>query len=285
MHDPDVVKIVLGVLNNDQVKNVFSPVTKQIGQDILDLYRHVIGDNLERIKVKLAEKRTGKPLPTATDFKRIVPLLQSASVQSDEVLQERWANLMDSAIDQTDGYMPSFGQTLSEMSAEEAQYLDRLWTFLSQPLDFTSEYPPAMWPVDQTKLIDIYDSEMPTGINAFEMQMRKDKMSEEQVAGYARLLHAQLIIEDLVRLGILGQMQRVEANDHYSLNGIPMPTKGGRTVLTLEYSLTHYGVNFIRAVTTKTAAPNTDIPATAKKNEFQFSGPQFGEKSGDSAGQ
>jgi hypothetical protein len=163
---------------------------------------------------------------------------------------------MDSAIDQTDGYMPSFGHTLSEMSAEEAQYLDRLWKFFSQPLDFTSEYPPAMWPVDQTKLIDIYDPEMPTGINAVEMQIYKDKMSEGQLAGYARLLHAQFIIEDLVRLGILVQMQRAEARDHYALNGLPMPMKGGPTVLKLEYSLTHYGVNFIRAVTTKITAPD-----------------------------
>ena len=75
-------------------------------------------------------------------------------------------------------------------------------------------------------------------------------------AGYARLLHAQLIIEDLVRLGILVQMQRAEARDHYALNGLPMPMKGGPTVLKLEYSLTHYGVNFIRAVTTKITAPD-----------------------------
>jgi hypothetical protein len=254
MHDPDVFKNVLSVLNNDQIKNVLSPVTKQIGQDILTLYRHVIGDNFEQLLARLTEKRTGKPAPTAADFKRIVPLLQSASVQSDEVLQERWANLMDSAIDQTDGYMPSFGQALSEMSAEEAQYLDRLWKFFSQPLDYTSEYPPAMWPVDQTKLIDIYDPEMPTGINAVEMQLFKDRMSEGQLAGYARLLHAQLIIEDLVRLGILVQMQRAEAIDRYPLNGFPMSIKGSPT-FKLEYSLTHYGVSFIRAVTTKTTTP------------------------------
>ena|ERR1700733_11803788 len=110
MHDPDAIKSVLSVLNNEQVKNVLSPVTKQIGQDILTLYRHVTGDNFEQIRTKLAEKRTGKPAMTAADFKRIVPLLQSASVQSDETLQDRWANLMDSAIDQTKGYMPSFGQ-------------------------------------------------------------------------------------------------------------------------------------------------------------------------------
>jgi hypothetical protein len=86
MHDPDALKIALSVLNNEQVKNVLSPVTKQIGQDILTLYHNVTGDNFERIRAKLADKRAGKPLPTAAEFKRIVPLLQSASVQSDEVL-------------------------------------------------------------------------------------------------------------------------------------------------------------------------------------------------------
>jgi hypothetical protein len=248
MHDPDAIKGLLSVLNNEQVKNLLSPVTKQIGQDIGEFYRRVTGNNFEMIREKLAKKRVGKPAPTAEDFKRIVPLLQSASVQSDETLQDRWANLMSSAIDEIDGYIPSFGQTLSEMSAEEAQYLDRLWKFFSQPLDYNSGYPPAMWPVEETKLVDIYDPKMPTGINAAEVQVYGHQMSEAQLAGYAHLLHAQLIIEDLVRLGILAQRQRAEARDHFLLNDTPMPMRGRPTVLQVEYSLTHYGVSFIRAV-------------------------------------
>src|SRR3984885_6489834 len=97
------------------------------------------------------------------------------------------------------------------MSAEEAQYLDRLWKFSSQPLNITSEYPPAMWPVDQVKLIGIYDPRIRTDINAAEVRIYKEKMSEEDLASYGRLLHAQLVIEDLVRLGILNQRQRAES--------------------------------------------------------------------------
>jgi hypothetical protein len=253
MHDPDAIKSILSVINNEQVKNLLSPVTKQIGQDIVEFYRLASVDNFAKIRERLSRKRAGKPPLTAEGFNRIVPLLQSASVQSDEILQDRWANLMDSAIDEADGYMPSFGQTLSEMSAEEAQYLDRLWTFFSQPLGYNSGYPPAMWPVDQTKLIDIYDPNMPTGINAAEVQVYGNQMSEAQLAGYAHLLHAQLIIEDLVRLGILVQRQRVEARDHFLLNDTPMPMKGSPTVLEVEYSLTHYGVSFIRAATGATS--------------------------------
>jgi hypothetical protein len=78
-----------------------------------------------------------------------------------------------------------------------------------------------MWPVEQTKLIDIYDPKMPTGINAPWVQVYKNQMSEAQLAGYARLLHAQLIIEELVRLGILTRRQRAEARDHFLLNDIP----------------------------------------------------------------
>jgi hypothetical protein len=120
------LKGLLSVLNNEQVKNALSPVTKQVGQDIVELYRRATGDNFEMIWAKLAKKRAGKVAPTAEGFRRIVPLLQSASVQFNEILQDRWANLMDSTIDEIDGYMPSFGRPLSEMSAEEAQYLDTL---------------------------------------------------------------------------------------------------------------------------------------------------------------
>jgi hypothetical protein len=131
MHDPDALKAISSVINNEQVKNLLSPVTKQIGQDIVEFYRLATADNFDKIRARFSRKRSGKPPLTAEGFNRIVPLLQSASVQSDEILQDRWANLTDSAIDEVDGYMPSVGQTLSEISAEEAQYLDRLWKFFS----------------------------------------------------------------------------------------------------------------------------------------------------------
>jgi hypothetical protein len=110
-----------------------------------------------------------------------------------------------------------------------------------------------MWPVEQTKLIDIYDPKMPTGINAPWVQVYKNQMSEAQLAGYARLLHAQLIIEELVRLGILTRRQRAEARDHFLLNDIPYADERQSYRSSVEYSLTQYGVSFIRAVTAATS--------------------------------
>ena len=169
-------------------------------------------------------------------------------MQSDPTLQDRWANLMDSAIDQTEGYLPSFAQTLSEMSADEAHYLDRLWAFFSQPLDINTGLPFAMWPVEHWKLVEVYDPKFRINFGHAEYWLHKDKMGDDDKATYAKLNHIELVIQDLIRLGIISRTEKAEAKDHYLLGQTPMPMKGSETALKTEYALTHYGVSFIRAV-------------------------------------
>lgn len=234
MHlDPDMIKDALSILNNEQVKNVISPTTKSVGESLKDLYEATIGDNMRDVAEKLRERRRGKRPTTNEDFKVIIPLLQGASVQSDPTLQDRWANLMDSAIDQTDGYLPSFAQTLSEMSADEAHYLDRLWAFFSQPLEINTGLPFAMWPVERWKLMEVYDPQFRINFGHAEYWLHKDKMGEIDKAAYAKLNRIDLIIGDLIRLGIISPAE---------------PTMDSKTGYNAEYALTHYGVSFIRAV-------------------------------------
>ncbi len=238
MHlDPNAVKDALSILNNEQVKNVLSPTTKAIGESLADLYHATLGDNLKSVADKVRQRRRGKRAAEFEDFKRIMPLLQGASVQSDDTLQDRWANLIDSAIDQTEGYLPSFGQTLSEMTAAEARYLDRLWTYFSQPLPYNSPYPKAMWPVDEYKLYDLYEPNL-RSVNDVEAQVFKDQMSAQDHANYARLNYIRLVIQDLVRLGILKISQSMPE----------ITWAQTQKDLKIQYALTHYGVSFIRAV-------------------------------------
>ena len=249
MHfDPNTVKDTLTFLNNEQVKNILSPTTKAIGENLKDFYNATIGENMHQVFDRLRERRRGKRPATHEDFKVIIPLLQGASVQSDSTLQDRWANLMDSAIDQTEGYLPSFAQTLSEMSADEAHYLDRLWAFFSQPLDINTGLPFAMWPVEHWKLVEVYDPNFRINFNHAEYWLYKDKMGDEDKATYAKLNHIELVIQDLIRLGIISRTEKAEAKDHYLPGQTPMPMKGSETILKTEYALTHYGVSFIRAV-------------------------------------
>jgi hypothetical protein len=76
-------------------------------------------------------------------------------------------------------------------------------------------------------------------------------MGDDDRATYAKLNHIELVIQDLIRLGIISRTEKAEAKDHYLLGETPMPMRGGETVLKTEYALTHYGVSFIRAVSRK----------------------------------
>jgi hypothetical protein len=234
MHfDPNTIKDALSILNNEQIKSIVSPTTKALGESLKELYDATIGENMREVAERLRARRRGKPPMTHEDFKVVIPLLQGASVQSDPTLQDRWANLMDSAIDQNESYLPSFAQTLSEMSADEAHYLDRLWAFFSQPLDINTGLPFAMWPVERWKLMEVYDPKFRINFGHAEYWLHKDKMGDADKATYAKLNHIELVIGDLIRLGIISPAES---------------TMGSKTASKGEYALTHYGVSFIRAV-------------------------------------
>jgi hypothetical protein len=77
------------------------------------------------------------------------------------------------------------------------------------------------------------------------MEVFKDRMPLAQKVNYERLGHAELVIHDLERLGILTHEPVVER-------------PRSRPTLSAEYFLTEYGVSFVRAVTIKAeTAPRT----------------------------
>ena len=118
---------VLNVLDAEPIKNLFSPITKEIGESLGDLggiVRFYSHRNLEAIFTKWAESRR---TPIASkDFERVMQLLPLAASVTDEELQSRWATLLESAVVTKKGFLPSFGRTLSELTPEEARFLDRL---------------------------------------------------------------------------------------------------------------------------------------------------------------
>lgn len=250
MMDPTTVAGAAAIVNSDVGKALMLPLAQQLGLALGDLgafYRDQQKEYLARLGAKWAPLRSNKPPLTLENLRRIMPLLQLASVQGNEELQAKWAALLENTVTGVAGILPSFGQTLSQLTSEEAQFLDRIFTFVSQPTGYLSEHRPGMAPLDSVRLINIYDPSINTGINHAEREAFKDRMSEEQLRNYDKLTQAELVIQDLERLGIITQEQRAEPNRYLGPDTIKIPA-GRSAVFRREYSLTQYGMSFIQAV-------------------------------------
>lgn len=117
------------VLESTIAINLLNPVAVEVGQflgDLGSLIRFCATDNLARIFTKWAATRKGQPPLRPEQFKRVMPLLQLAAMQSDDELQKRWAALLNS-VSLSLGTFPSFGNILAQLTPDEAQFLDALW--------------------------------------------------------------------------------------------------------------------------------------------------------------
>ena len=252
--DPKFVPEVVGILatlKSDAGKKLLLPLAEQLGfslGDIGEIYRFYQNEFLGKIFTKWEASRGNKPL-SQEDVRKVMPLLQLASVQSDDELQTMWATLLENTLISTDGILPSFGQTHSQLTSEEARFLDRLFASVSQPKGYLSKHRPGREPLEYVALIKVYDPTINTGINPAERELFKEQMSEEQGTNYDKLTKADLVIQDLQRLGIITQTQRAEPERSAVFGTTKIPVMGSQTVLRSEYSFTQYGVSFVSAVT------------------------------------
>jgi Abortive infection alpha len=253
--DPKLMPEALGLLatlKSDAGKKLLSPLFEQLGLSLSDLagiYRFYQNECLEKVFTKWGASRANKPPLSAEDFRKVMPLLLLASVQSDEELQTRWATLLENTVMASDGILPSFGQTLSQLTSEEARFLDRLFMLVSQPKGYLSEHRPGREPLEHLTLVKLYDPSINAGVNPAERELFKEQMSEEQRRNYDKLTQAELVIQDLERLGIIAQTQRAEADRYVVFGTAKIPIEGSQTVLRSEYSFTQYGISFVRTVT------------------------------------
>jgi len=244
---------ILGLVRSDLGKRVLSPLADEAGKALAtygEIYRFYQDEQLGKIFKKWGAQRKGKQL-TEDDLKKIMPLLQLASVQSEDELQGRWAELLENTVSQTQGVLPSFGETLSQITAEEARFLDRLYDVAIQPRVGLPEFGSGMGPFSRVNLINIYDSSIQTGINPAERETFKGQLTEEQLENYDRLGQAELVIQDLIRLGILSESQSGEVDPYIpSEDGIMPAGPFGRSPVYMSpvYSLSHYGAAFVKAV-------------------------------------
>jgi hypothetical protein len=162
--DPNAAagEIVREALNSELVKDSLRPTAQNFGQIfglISDIARFYFEDNLPKIFKKWARQRKGKPLDEEA-IRRVLPLLRDAAMQSDDELQERWASLLESVATGANGVLPSFGQTLSQLTPAEARYLDRIWERVSAPTDYCSGKREGRDELSFFTLVDIYNPKL-----------------------------------------------------------------------------------------------------------------------------
>jgi hypothetical protein len=247
-------EIVERALNSEPVRNLLGPLTQNIGLvlgQVSDIARFYTEQNLLSIFTKWAAQRKGEPLEPE-GFKRVLPLLRDAAMQSDDELQERWASLLENVANDTKGVLPSFGQTLSQITSAEARYLDRVWECVTAPKPYNSGKRHGRDELSYNNLIEIYSPKLRAPRPA-EMQVYRDRMSLEQLAAFDEMTNFELMLHDLDRLSLLEkQMHYVSGNvSKYEIGGELVSVPSERSGIKTSYALTQYGVNFILAVRPK----------------------------------
>jgi predicted O-methyltransferase YrrM len=127
----------------DLVKHVADEVTPEItafmgtvaGTPSFQL-GELVGDEIKlwRFKPNLRHAQRAKEMLDAAGlqahqvpFRTLVPLIESASLEDDDELTERWAALLANAASGQQHVPPSFPNVLRELEPTQAQLLDRLY--------------------------------------------------------------------------------------------------------------------------------------------------------------
>jgi Abortive infection alpha len=233
------------------MRNLLGPLTKNFGLilgQVSDIARFYTEQNLLSIFTRWAAQRKGEPLE-AEGFKRVLPLLRDAAMQSDDELQGRWASLLENVANDAKGVLPSFGQTLSQITSAEARYLDRIWEYVTAPKPYNSGKRQGRDQLSYSYLIDIYNPKLRAPSPA-EMSVYRNRMSHEQVAAFDEMTNFELMLHDLERLSLHEKVVQYVSGDvnRYEVGGELISIPCERSGMMISYALTQYDVNFISAV-------------------------------------
>lgn len=249
-------RFLKATLNSETVSKLLGPMAQNIGTilgQISDIARFYTEDNLIRIFAKWARQRNSMPLD-AEDFKRVLPLLRDAAMQSDDEMQERWASLLENIAAATNGVLPSFGHVLSQLTPTQARYLERIWDAVSAPRRYSSGKREGREELDFAHLVKIYDPNLQPPSPA-EMQVYKHRMSPEQIAAFDEMTNFELMLNDLEGFSLLEKKaQYIPGRMTYAeIDGTEIATGQSEGGMYTMYALTQYGVSFIAAVRRKLA--------------------------------
>ena len=109
------------------------PSVEQFGLIGGDFVRELRWNNIRRILARAQKKleqagRLPKPIP----LRLLLPILESASVEDENVLQDMWAGLLATASQETDRLSPSFAETLRQLTPNETRFFDKFYRNLQR---------------------------------------------------------------------------------------------------------------------------------------------------------
>ena len=246
-------RAVAKILDSKPVENLLAPVTNELGLalgDIGSVFRFYVAENLKRIFTKWAQQRHGKPIEIQ-DVPRVLPLIQSASLESDDELQDRWAALLESSVSKPGSVLPSFGATLSQMTAEEARFVDRLWSAAIAPLHLGMPNRLGDDTFDYRVMAEAFEPGLLQSVPPWHMRNNAQiALTTEQLVAIEKQKKLDLMIQDLSRLGILGTNPELKPSRKQTLRfqnyRVELPTSDPE--LDESTCFTAYGLSFIRAV-------------------------------------
>ncbi|WP_047495898.1 Abi-alpha family protein [Terriglobus sp. TAA 43] len=238
------------VLETEVSRNLLLPAAQEVGKmmgQVAEIARFYANDAAEKIFTKWSENRKGRPV-TKEEYKRVLPLLPSVAFAIDDEMHDSWARLLQATSESRDGVLPSFGQTLSQLTPEEARFLDRIWKHVTAPNPYNSG---KRFGRDELTLLDLRDLYRPQ-LNApspAEMRVLKSRMTAEQIEAFEEMTNFELIINDLERLALLEKVVKFGADSPsiHEIAGEKVSIPGRSGTMT-RYALSQYGVNFIQAV-------------------------------------
>ncbi len=233
-----VSEIASKVLESNVAKSLLGPAALEIGQllgDVTGAIRFYANENLSRICSRWAEARSSERL-SEPEIRRVMPLLQTASMESRGELQERWATLLNAIARGMDGTAISFGQCLAQLSPKEARFLDVLFGTMSPEWRATREL---------GGLVSIWVE--------MEMSQLSEPYDEERHGDYPSFsAECSAAVSNIIRLGILERTTRVVGRVvplSSSSEDSEEPTAYiGNQLLTEVYTFSEYGRLFMGAV-------------------------------------
>jgi hypothetical protein len=262
--DPIIANELAKAMNSDQAKELTLPASHEFGAlfgELASIVRFYGTENLKRIFKKWARDRYPGKVIDAAEFRRVMPLLSTASMESDDELQDRWAALLETAASGDKDYLPSYGQTLSQLTVQEARLLSAFWTWANNPTAQGNQGSPRQ-SVSARMLLSVFHPEISANL-MWTYQGRPEDAPPEVRSLVEKSEEVDHIIDDLVRIGIFELIRETRAPIRLQFGEHLLETADRPPHVLIGYSLTLYGQKFIRAVTPKAVSDQQSVGATS----------------------
>ncbi|MGC1297250.1 MAG: Abi-alpha family protein [Alloacidobacterium sp.] len=123
----EIIKSGAGEKIADLVNKLAGPLAEEVGLMLGDKVRVYRVKNWIKTVEKTERLLRDSGLPAnAVPPRLFLPIMEAASIEDNETLQDMWAGLLATASQDTDTVSPSFVETLKQLTPDEARYLQRL---------------------------------------------------------------------------------------------------------------------------------------------------------------